>query len=82
MWDLVGRLESIALEIESATSPVFVVAHEEHCRSLRAFLVRQLALAYHDREKVDSSFLAAPLQLLEFEDDNSTGFIETVVDLS
>jgi len=82
VWDLCGRLEPIALEIESATSPLCIVSHESECRALRAFLIRKISLAHSEREKIDPSFVAAPLQLLEFVDSNQKGFVETVVPLA
>jgi len=80
VWDLVGRLEPIALELESATTPVFIVAHEEHCRSLRAFLLRRIV--HEARTQLDPSFVGSPLQLLDLYEENGMGFSETVVRLS
>lgn len=58
--NLVGRLEPIALEIEGATCPVLVIAHEAPCRSLRALFLRstQTDLGIGARESVDASFAA------------------------
>jgi hypothetical protein len=78
----VVRLEPIVLEIESATTPLFIVAHEEHCRSLRAFMLRNLALQHERREDLDESFTTAPLSVLDFHDTKWKGFVETVVELA
>ena len=48
---------------------------------LRAFLLRDKALAHSQRESVDPSFVLKPLQLLDFNDAKSSGFVENVVEL-
>ena len=86
---LVGRLEPIALEVEAAVTPVFLVAHEACCRTLRTLLVEPNILELSDRESVDDASTATLLssgpeapRLLEFFPVESGGYKETVHVLS
>ena len=50
---LVDRLEPIALEVEAAPKPVFIVAYEAPCRTLRALV--SFSTSFSDRPSVRRS---------------------------
>ena len=58
------HIHPLALEIEGATCPVLVLAHEAPCRLLRAFFLRSTRkdVGIRAREAVDASFGAGPGQ--------------------
>ena len=88
--DLVGRLETIVLEVEGSTAPVLIVACESACRALRAYLLPGAASRLiADREIVDAAFHARPIgrggpsHLIEFSSavDGNTILTETLHEL-
>ena len=85
--NLVGRLEPTALEMEAAVQPVFLVAHEACCRTLRTLLMEQHIPFVKARETVNAkSTVTSPEPeaptILEFYPIESGGYSETVHVLS
>ena len=65
--DLVMRVEPLALEVEGATMPVLLLAHEGACRVLRAFLLPSTSRqSVSLRESVDNNVQIGRSSLLEF----------------